>query len=556
MPKEITLDELVTSNTTDVPIPQRQQRAIVKESPNNGARVMTAAQVEDSLVSAGKMQRKEEVTVDAPLVANAFKSMDATLAERRERIEKAIPYIHENAREIALDNELKQLGEDAADENDTDVMDDDLVQDEPAQENDESTDSFFIPESTVVDDEVPAHEPQPEVKIDEPTTNATTTTYTADNDDYTSELDELAKALDEETDDEFDITDTEEEDPDEARERLKDYMKDVKIINNPVNLGDFRIRKEAVSSNAVLNTLQHSRVLKRADWALYHTKRSLTFIECTGTELDSLRKTVENSNNLNGVVRTIQFVYDHIDDPNKPEFESWCKTIRTEDFESLCYGLYKACYGHSNIIGRVCESDTCGKTSLIDTDINAMVVYGGEGDDHEAVKAEFQRILQKNTTSPTPVIESKLLQVSDDIVIAYSPATLFSTFIQFHAVKPEITQKHNELLNSMAYIDGFYTINRATKELTPISIKEYPRNFNRTVLNRLTVYANILKTLTPDQYNVLMGTLANIIQPPKITYVYPKVKCPECGAEITEAPVESMLSLLFTRAQWSRIKSL
>ena len=63
MPKEITLDELVTSNTTDVPIPQRQQRAIVKESPNNGARVMTVAQVEDNLVSAGKMQRKEEVTV-------------------------------------------------------------------------------------------------------------------------------------------------------------------------------------------------------------------------------------------------------------------------------------------------------------------------------------------------------------------------------------------------------------------------------------------------------------------------------------------------------------
>lgn len=552
MSKEITLDELVTSSAPDNPIPQRQPRAAVKENTPSTPKIVSAAQVQDKLIAAGKMKAHTEEAVDAPLVANAFQSMDATLAQRKERIEQALPYIHENAREIALDNELKELDQDSS--INEEVPEAPTYIDAQVDEE-ETTDAYFIPETTSPEfDFERVDELRHEMKDTEE--SITTINYSDDNIDYTSELDELSEALDDEVEDEFDIDDTEEEDPDEARERLKDYMKNVQIIKNSVDLGDFRIRKEAVSSNAVLNTLQHARTLKRADWGLYHTKRALTFIECTGTELDTLRKTVENSNNLNGVVRTIQFIYDHIDDPNKPQFEAWCKTIRTEDFESLCYGLYKACYGHSNIIGRICESDTCKKTSLIDTNIDDMVVYGDEGDDKEAIKKEFKRILEKNTTSPAPVIESKLLQVSDDLVVALSPATLFTTFIQFHAINPEITKKHNELLNSMAYIDGFYTINRTTKELIPISIKEYPRNFNRTVLNRLTVYSNILKTLTIDQHNVLMGTLANIIQPPKIKYIYPKVKCPECGAEITEAPVESMLSLLFTRAQWSRIKSL
>ena len=149
-----------------------------------------------------------------------------------------------------------------------------------------------------------------------------------------------------------------------------------------------------------------------------------------------------------------------------------------------------------------------------------------------------------------------MLQISDNIVISYSPATLYSTFVQFSAIKPEITQKYTDLLNSLAYIDGFFSINRQTNELTPISIKEYPRNLNKTVLNRLSVYTSILKTLTNDQYNVLMATLANVIQSPKIKYVFPKDKCPECGHEMSESDVDSMLNLLFTRAQLAQIRSL
>ena len=108
----------------------------------------------------------------------------------------------------------------------------------------------------------------------------------------------------------------------------------------------------------------------------------------------------------------------------------------------------------------------------------------------------------------------------------------------------------------MAYIDGFFQIDHETKELVPIQLQTWPKNFNKTVLHKLKFYTELLKSLTSDQYNVLIAKLGNLIQAPKITYVYPEATCPECGAKIPEEAVDSILNLLFSRAQLAQIKSL
>lgn len=575
MSKELTLDELANSAIS-------RKKEIIHESPAAGAVPMNSAQVAEQLTAAGRMKPKEEKVVDAPVVDSAFKSMAATIEERKERINQAIPYIYDNAREIALDNQLGESDstEDADDittpvaqydnyDNDADTINDEetdnVVENFSASENNQDIsaydfdgppDNFYTSQPPIIDLEQPKKE---DPSVVEATTNSNTFDDESSAEYYTKDdaLENLMRDLEEE-DDELTVEDDEGEDPQETRERLKKTLQNVQIISNPIDFNKFEIRRTAVSSNVILNNIQSqtTRMLKRADWALYHSKRAFTFVECTGPELDSLRKTITNSNNINAVIKSLQFIYNHIEDGNKPSFEAWCKLIRTEDVESLYYGLYRACYAHSNLIGRICEADRCKKTSLIDTDINAMVVYGGENDNHEEIKQEFQKILAKDTTTATNVTKSQLLQISDNIVISYSPATLYTTFVQFSVLKQEIADKNNELLNTLAYIDGFFSINRESNQLVPIAIKEYPNNFNRTVTNRLNVYLGILKSLTNDQYNVLMATLANVIQAPKISYVYPKVKCPECGAEIPEAPVESMLNLLFTRAQLAQIRSL
>jgi hypothetical protein len=108
----------------------------------------------------------------------------------------------------------------------------------------------------------------------------------------------------------------------------------------------------------------------------------------------------------------------------------------------------------------------------------------------------------------------------------------------------------------MAYIDGFYKIDYTNKKLIPIAIKEYPNNINKTVMSKLKTYIDILKTLSNDQYNIMVAKLDNVIGEAKISYIYPETACPECGNTISEEPVDSMLSLLFTRAQLVQVKSL
>ena len=81
-------------------------------------------------------------------------------------------------------------------------------------------------------------------------------------------------------------------------------------------------------------------------------------------------------------------------------------------------------------------------------------------------------------------------------------------------------------------------------------------NLNKTILTKLKVYSALLKTLTNDQYNILTSKLANLIKEPRMHYIYPETTCPECGKTFEEENIESMLQLLFTRAQLATIKSL
>ena len=108
----------------------------------------------------------------------------------------------------------------------------------------------------------------------------------------------------------------------------------------------------------------------------------------------------------------------------------------------------------------------------------------------------------------------------------------------------------------MAYINGFYRIDAANSQLIPISIKEYPKNLNKTVMSKLKTYTDILKTLTNDQYNIMIAKLDNIIGDAKISYVNPETTCPECGNTMPKEPIDSMLNLLFLRAQLVQVKSL
>lgn len=574
MGKEITLEELAKSSTSK-PTPAVRAEETRPEStvPTSGiksAKPISTSELGKNLQAQHPEAQKKVIEEDAPIVADAFAAMNKTLAQKVERFDsEVLPQRIEKAREEALEKELDELG--SSTEN-LSVSDDSIEDDFSDLLEEETTTSdegvYVAPEATpVIEPDKPetigtphpggdpiGHQGPPGIKV-EPKVSKVTKTIDEDEEETGATLDDMMKDLGIDTEEET-IIDTEEETAEELRERFKASLSNIRITRNPIDLSQFQIAKEPVSSASILSNISAS-TKKKCDHPLLHTRRNMTFEECSGPELDSLRKTINNSNGINGVIASLRFVYNHNIDANKMSFESWCKSIRTEDIESLYFGMYKACYGDTNLVARLDgdseddKSKGCNKTSLIDTPIADMLKFK----DDEA-KELYDNLMNQDTTNPGTMVKSDTMVISDNFVISYTKPTLYSTFIQYATLKPEITQKYSDQLNTMAYIDGFYKIDYENNTLIPIAIKEYPNNINKTVMSKLQTYTNILKTLTNDQYNVMVAKLDNVIGESKISYIYPETTCPECGNTISEEPVESMLNLLFTRAQLVQVKSL
>ena len=540
MAKEITLEELANSSTTNKSVNNSAKDSVehvpmsTNSSSINSVKPISNSTIVNNLKKnhAEELKARETEITDAPLVAAAFQSMDKTLKEKKEFIEnEVVPIVMQNAQELAVEKELEDIG----------ITDDEdeISEDIETPKDEESIDSYNADVDLSIDED----------DIDKKTeTKKEVETEDEDDIDSSSDLDELLNDLD---NSDTEIVDDEDETSEELRERFKKSLDSIKVTKDVIDINKFTISKEPVNASSVLSSISTNRNNKKCDWALYATGRSMRFEECKGSELDTLKKTINASNGVNGVIASLKFIYDHVVDANKPSFEKWTKLIRTEDIESMYFGMYMACYSDANLVARVCRDDACDKTSLIDTPIRDMVKY--EDDD---VKKKFEALLSSDTTTSSTKVKSEMLIISDDIAISYTQPTLYSTFIQYASLKEEITKKYSEYLNTMAYIDGFFKIDKANHTFIPITIKEYPHNINKTVITKLKTYTSILKTLTNDQYNIMTAKLNNIIEVPKVTYIYPETKCPECGATMEEEPIDSMLNLLFTRAQLVQVKSL
>lgn len=572
MSKELTLEELAASVPT-----ANQKKTVVTNKQNNkpaaghGSRVVSTTDISNALRAKEGIPTEGQVrgeTIDAPLVTNAFNGMQSTIENKKKRFEEEVlPIIEENAREMAAEAELGvdvskvKLDDEAAVEaareaaekefeDDVEEADEevDLLNEDEPEDDDEEVEEVIpeAPKSVAVEEVPVAKKKEKKPSNDEDDDNEDEEDLTAFLKDIENEANDLG--MDDDDDDEEDF---EEESAEETRERFrKNISDDIRVTDKPISINNFKISRAATSSAdalKVLNSTSH----RTSDWALYHTGRSMTFKEATGSELDNLRSSITGSNSINNVIRTLRFVYDHVVDANKPDFESWCKLIRTEDVESLYFGIYKACYEKSNLLPRECSAKNCNKSSIIKADINSMVKF-----DTDETKEKFYNILSRDTTTDETNIESTMLQISDDIVISYSMPTLYSTFIQFSAVNQKIVSKYQDTLNTMAYIDGFYIIDRETQTLTPIAIKKYPKSISKSVTEKLRVYLKVLSTLTADQYNMLMAKLASLTVSNKVSYVYPTQICPECGATIKEEPIGSILQMVFIRAQLATVKNL
>lgn len=365
----------------------------------------------------------------------------------------------------------------------------------------------------------------------------------ANDDRFKFDLDEL--------EDDLDLEDEEEQEESEndimIRELKEEVIKNVKPIKHKLDLSKFTIAKKPISVSKFL--LDSETKMHTADWVLYAGKRSITMSELGGSEIDLFNpNNLRGSNRLNAYKKIYECLYRHITDGNKPDkLEAWLKTINFFDQPHLMMAAYRATFAHSNLMNYVCPK--CKKPMIKEVPIDDLVKY-----ESEEAKAEFQKILQQDTTS-SGTYDVDLIQVSDEYVIGFRAPSIYNIIFETAALPQAFQEKYADIIGIISYIDGFYKIDKTSMELIPVELKVKGVKFQELVKSKVRAYAEMLNILSSDEYAEIIDAMNNLSKKYEVVkYVQPACKCEHCGAEIPEEEQDPE-DMLFTRHQLPLIRA-
>lgn len=338
-------------------------------------------------------------------------------------------------------------------------------------------------------------------------------------------------------------------DDDESAEEqikaVKSAIKEkIKPVTNVIDISSFSIAKKPVS---VLNTLKTNLSSKKTiDWVLPATGISITMEALSGFEIQKLNPQTSSKNRFNTYKEIYGILHEHIVDANKPKtIEEWVKQLNFFDINHIYFTAYKASFDGANSIPYSCPH--CKEIFMIDTEIDNMIKYKDD-----EVKKQIQQILQQDTNNINEY-NVELVQVSDEYVIGLREPSIYNVIFENVVLDEKFTEKYNELLSLLAYVDSIYYINREENTLQPIELKQYSNNAVKTIKNRIIKYSQILQSLTSDQFYAFNAYIKAINDKhDEMVYVLPEVTCPKCGKVIPEQEMDAE-TLLFTRHQLAGI---
>lgn len=389
--------------------------------------------------------------------------------------------------------------------------------------------------------------------------NTTTTTESADMEDLLKELDD-----DDDFDDDQDKSDISEldedddiDDEDNEREDQKKMLKDMqdqigtvlKPFDNIIDLKSFTISTKPKSAKKVLEEVS---VGPTATWVLLDSKTPFTCTALGAIEIENLdpNKTEAKNGRIDALKQMYGTLYRHYVSPNKPKtLEEWVKTISYTDQDNLIFGYYKATFGDANYITYACEK--CKEVKVENVPIEKCIKYSTE-----ETKQEVENILKYGDPTHKSEIKAKLVQVSDKLAVSIKNPSIYNIVFEFGVLDSEFTNKFADVLGVAGYIEDIYEIDVYERKLIPIKVKEDSKNLTKSVKRRIRSKVEILKTLKPDQYNILTSEIANIAKnAERISYCQPEYECKKCKTKIAEAEMSAQ-QMLFIRHQLALIKTL
>lgn len=354
---------------------------------------------------------------------------------------------------------------------------------------------------------------------------------------------ELEKELME--DDDMDKLEGDGETDEEIQERFKkSVIEKVKPVTKKFDISTFSIANKKIPfSNATKSATTHYRSAK---WALMSTGRPITMRSFKSTELDALSNSGNEPTRYMSIKKKYNIIFDHIMDPKPKDVEEWAKVNSFLDIEHIWFAIYRACFEGSNFIPMDC-SDTvkCKNIFLSDNvPIKDNVKFADEN-----AKKKFNRIINSDSNVTSLMYTSEVIPVSDDYAIAFKEPSIYNVEFESALLDKDFIEKHQDLVSIISYIDKIYKINHEAQTLEEIDLPVFPNNKTKTFKIKVLNYAKVIGTLDSDQYRFILTVVDQINKRgDELTYVYPEMSCPKCGATIPERRVNAQ-SMVFLRHQ-------
>lgn len=352
----------------------------------------------------------------------------------------------------------------------------------------------------------------------------------------------IDEAFADDDDSSTDLSDVNKEDLDSMKDMVR---KNIKPVNNVIDLSSVRISTKPVSAGRVLSILDTS--LPTAKWVLPVTGTSFIISALKGAEIDLLANRRQGQTDLMRNQEIVQTFYNHLATSDKPaSWEAWAKSIVYDDFVHLYFGIYMACFSNANFAPFECESATCKHSFMDRIEMESMVKYKDED-----AEARVKKLL--NTTPKTGSIDMVLKQVSDNVVIGFRKPTVWNVMFEDLYLPEKVRTQMRDIVGVFRHIGEIYIYDYRTGELRPVETKPVAGDMTKTLKNRFKIYYDVLKSLTSDQLTAINVILSELHKDSDlITYQYPEFKCPKCG-HVTPAREEEPINILFLRHQLQNI---
>ena len=327
---------------------------------------------------------------------------------------------------------------------------------------------------------------------------------------------------------------------DDFDEKLKaELAKKMRPVSKKFDLSHAVVAQSPITvTNALSDVVPLDR--KIFTWGLYRSKRSVSIKGFTATELNNLSGLMDNAARSRDVFKAI---WDHIVRGKGRDFDSWLKTTSYYDVDNLWFAVYGACFSDTNYLPYTCPN--CDNIT-VSNDIPLEKMCKFASDD---IKNEFNSILKMPSENMDKSIFAEYrIQVSDSIVVGLREPSIYDAVIAPDALDTEFRNKYRDMIGLNAYISNIYKIGVVNNTVTlyPISVKQFIGNENKTLKARIIQYAKIIRSLTSDQYNIIMGHINTLNDTDTIYYRLPSVTCDHCKKEIPEER-EAAADLVFMR---------